>query len=103
MNNCGSAGSGDSVVVSLPEPSDSADACLGEEMHGKVTQALLGDHHIRLVLDNLCADFLDVVFLHLQQRSPANACVSRHVSCASVFSHRGMSFVATNQAWLLFS
>ena len=65
VNNGGSTGSRDSVVVSLPESSDSTDACLGEEMHGKVAQALLGDHHIGLVLDDLCADLLDVVFLHL--------------------------------------
>lgn len=73
VNNGGSTSSGDSIIVSFPEPSDSADACLGEEMHGKVTQALLSDHHIRLVLDDLCADLLDVVFLQFQQRSPANA------------------------------
>ena len=77
VDNGGSTGSGDSVVVSFPEPSDSADACFGEEMHGKVTQAFLGDHHIRLVLDDLCADLLDVLFLHLQQRSPANGHKSR--------------------------
>ena len=75
VNNGGPTRSGDSVVVSLPEPSDSADACLGEEVHGKVTQALLSDHHIRLVLDDLCADLLDVVFLHLQQCSPVNTYV----------------------------
>lgn len=72
VDNGGSTGSGDSVVVGLPEPSDSADACLGEEMHGKVAQALLSDHHIRLVLDDLGTDLLDVVFLQLQQCSPAN-------------------------------
>ena len=72
VDNRGSTGSGDSVVVSLPEPSDSADACLGEEMHSKVAQALLSDHHIRLVFDDLCTDLLDVVFLQLQQCSPAN-------------------------------
>lgn len=76
VNNGSSTCSGDSVVVGLPEPSDGADACFGEEVHGQVTQALLSDHNIGLVLDDLCADLLDVVFLHLQQCSPASTRVT---------------------------
>ena len=101
VNNGGPTGSGDSVVVSLPEPSDSTDACLSKEMHGKVTQALLSDHHVRFVLDDLCADLLDVVFLHFQQRSPANACVPRHASCSSNIG--ACHWLHKNQAWLFFS
>lgn len=72
VNDGRSTCSGDSVVVGLPEPSDGADACLGKEVHGQVTQPLLSDHNIGLVLDDLCANLLDVVFLHLQQCSPAS-------------------------------
>lgn len=86
VNNSGSTGSGDSVVVSLPEPSDSADACLGEEVHGKVAQALLGDHYIRLVFNDFCTDLLDVVLLQLQQCSPANV-AQCCVSCSSTLAY----------------
>lgn len=76
VHNRGSTCSRDSVVVGLPEPPDGADACLGEEVHGKVAQALLSDHNIGLVLDDLCANLLNVVFLHLKQSSPAGTLVS---------------------------
>ena len=65
MYNSGSASSGDPVVVCLPEPPDCRDACLGQEVHGQVTQPLLSDHHIRLVLGDLCTDLFDVLFFHL--------------------------------------
>lgn len=71
VHNGSSTGSGYPVVVSLPESSDGTDARLGEEVHGQITQALLSDHYIRLVLNNLCTDLLDVFLLHLEQCSPA--------------------------------
>ena len=67
VHNGSSAGSRYSVVVSLPESPDGTDARLGEEVHGQITKALLRDHHVRLVLDDLCTDLLDVLLLHLEQ------------------------------------
>ena len=71
VNNGGATCSGDPVVVCLAKPSNGADVCLGEEVHGQVTQALLSDDHIRLVLDDLATDVPDVLLLHFQQGSPA--------------------------------
>jgi len=68
--NGGSTGPGYSVVVCFPEPPDCTDACLCQEVHGKITESLLSDDHIRFVLDDLCANVLDVFLLHLQQGSP---------------------------------
>lgn len=54
------------VVICFAQPPDGADASLCQEMHGKVTQPLLGNDYIRLVLDNLCTYVLDVLLFHLQ-------------------------------------
>ena len=71
MHNGSPTGPGYPVVVSLPQPPDCTDASLCQEMHGQITEALLCDDYIGLVLDDLCTDVLDVLFLHLEKCSPA--------------------------------
>ena len=63
----------DAVVVCLTQPADATDACLRKEVHGQVAQALLCDHHIRLVLCNVLAQGLDILLFKLEQLSPAQA------------------------------
>lgn len=70
MYNGSSTSPGYSVVVCLPEPPDCADACLCQEVHGKVTEALLRDDHIWLVPDDLSTNILYILLLHLQQCCP---------------------------------
>ena len=69
----GAGGTGNAVVVGLAQAANGRDAGLGEEVHGQVAQALLGDDQVRLVLGNLSALPLYVLFLQLQQRGPATA------------------------------
>jgi len=76
--NGSSTGPGYSVVVCFPEPPDCTNACLRQEVHGKVTKSLLSNDHIRFVFDDLCANVLDVFLLHLQQGSPEVNAASYH-------------------------
>jgi len=92
--NGSSTGPGYSVVVCFPEPSDCTDACLRQEVHGKITESLLSDHHIRFVLDDFCANVLDVFLLHLQQGSPEAIAANYHGLAALWLRMAGWLFLA---------
>ena len=72
MHNGGSRCSSYAIVVCFSESSDSADIGLGKVMHGKITEPLFCDDHIRFVLCNLCTSLLNPVLFQLQERCPAH-------------------------------
>mmetsp|Transcript_24793 Transcript_24793/g.24304 ORF Transcript_24793/g.24304 Transcript_24793/m.24304 type:complete len:264 (-) Transcript_24793:397-1188(-) len=86
IHNGGSSDPGDSVVVSLPDPSDDcAVASLHQEVLGSVRHSLLSDHHIWLHLQNFLTHPLNLFFLHIQSFFEVFLFVELHVGHGLAF------------------